>query len=71
MFHQPDLHIYGSGRSMLGDLLDQAFAKYSALVTVPLVGFTMNELGSRVADRMRYDAAERPRPSIRTPTASR
>jgi hypothetical protein len=24
---------------------------------VPLVGFTMNELGSRVADRMRYDAS--------------
>ena len=25
MFHQPDTRIYGSGQSLLGDLLDQMF----------------------------------------------
>ena len=29
-FTRPDLRVYGSGRSLLGDLLDQTFAKYAA-----------------------------------------
>ena len=57
MFHQPNLRLYGSGRSLLGDLLDRTFAKYSGYVTVPLIGPTMDELGVRVADRMAYNAS--------------
>ncbi|HXJ20573.1 MAG TPA: hypothetical protein VMT03_10095 [Polyangia bacterium] len=52
MFHQPDLHIYASGESLLSDLLDETFSKYSNLVTVPLVGPTMEVLGQQVANRM-------------------
>ena len=57
MFHQADLRVYGSGRSLLGDLLDQTFAKYSGRVTTPLISPTMDDLGRRVADRMRYNAS--------------
>ena len=57
MFHQPDLHIYGSGQSLLGDFLDQAFAKYSSRVTVPPIAPTMDELALRVAARMSYNAS--------------
>ena len=57
MFHQPNLRDLGGGRSLLSDLLDRAFTKYQRYVNVPLLGPTMNELGVRVADRMRYNAA--------------
>ena len=57
MFHQPDLRVYGSGRSLLGDLLDQVFAKYGSRVTTPLISPAMEDLGRRVADRMRYNAS--------------
>jgi uncharacterized membrane protein YgcG len=57
MFHQPDLHIYSAGASLLSDLLDQTFSKYTSRVTVPLVGPTMEVLAQRVADRMRYNAS--------------
>ncbi len=57
MFHQPNLRDLGGGRSLLSDLLDRAFTKYQRYVNVPLLGPTMNELGVRVADRMRYNAS--------------
>jgi hypothetical protein len=57
MFHQPDLRIYSSGQSLLGDLLDQTLGKYTNLVSVPLVGPTMEVLGQRVANRMQYNAS--------------
>jgi hypothetical protein len=57
MFHQPNLRDLGGGRSLLSDLLDRTFAKYQGRVSVPLIGPTMNELGERVAERMRYNAS--------------
>jgi hypothetical protein len=57
MFHQADLRQYSAGHSLLGDLLDQTFAKYASRVTTPLISPTMDDLGQRVADRMRYDAS--------------
>jgi len=57
MFHQTNLRDLGGGRSLLSDLLDRAFTKYQRHVNVPMIGPTMNELGVRVADRMRYDAS--------------
>ena len=33
MFHQPNLRLYDGGRSLLGDLLDRTFSKYSGYVT--------------------------------------
>jgi len=57
MFHQTNLRSDGTGHSILSDLLDRTFAKYTALVTVPPIAPTMDQLGVRVADRVRYDAA--------------
>jgi hypothetical protein len=57
MFHQADLRDYGGGHSLLSDLLDAAFDKYAALMTVPVYSPTMDELGQRVAARDSYDGA--------------
>ena len=58
MFHQPDLRVYGSGRSLLGDLLDQTFTKYAARVTTPLISPTD---GRARAARRRSHAVQRRR----------
>ncbi len=57
MFHQADTRDYGGGHSILSDLLDAAFDKYAALMTVPVYSPTMDELGQRVAARDSYDTA--------------
>jgi hypothetical protein len=57
MFHEPNLRTYSAGKSLLGDLIDATLAKYSNLVTVPLVSPTQDVLGQKQASRMAYDAA--------------
>jgi hypothetical protein len=57
MFHQANLHVYGCGRSLLGDLLDRTFDKYDQRLLAAAISPTMDDLGQRFADRMRYDAA--------------
>jgi hypothetical protein len=58
MFHQADCRDYGGGHSLLSDLMDRTLAKYGALVKLPVVSPTMDDVGQRVANRMRYDAAQ-------------
>lgn len=57
MFHQTNMRAYGAGKTLLGDLLDQTFEKYSQYYNLPLVNKTMNDLGVTVANRMQYDKA--------------
>jgi len=57
MFHQADCRDYGTGHSLLGDLMDRVLAKYDALVKLPILSPTMDELGGRQQARMTYDAA--------------
>jgi hypothetical protein len=57
MFHQPNLRAYSGNKSLLSDLLDLTFAKYSQLVTVPITSPTMNALGVQQANRMQYNEA--------------
>jgi hypothetical protein len=57
MFHQPNMRAYSSGHTLLGDLLDQTFQKYSQYFNLPLINKTMNDLGVTVADRMQYNKA--------------
>ena len=59
MFHQPNLTAYDGTHSLLGDLVDATLAKYSQLVKVPLISPTMDQLGVRQADRMKYNDALR------------
>ncbi|HVY41284.1 MAG TPA: polysaccharide deacetylase family protein [Polyangia bacterium] len=57
MFHQADTRDNGGGHSLLSDLLDATFDKYAALMTVPVVSPTMDDLGARVAARAQLDSA--------------
>jgi hypothetical protein len=57
MFHQANLRDNGQGHSLLSDLLDYALDHYGQLMTAPMISPTMDELGKRVADRMRYNAS--------------
>ncbi len=57
MFHQADTRDNGGGHSLLSDLLDAAFDKYAALMTVPIVSPTMDVLGARVAARAQFDTS--------------
>ena len=58
MFHQANTRNYdGAGHSLLSDLLDATFAKYGAVMTFPVVSPTMDDLASRVRNRMALDAS--------------
>jgi hypothetical protein len=58
MFHQANTRNYdGAGHSLLSDLLDDAFSKYAALMTFPVVSPTMEDLASLVRNRMALDAS--------------
>ncbi len=56
MFHQANTRNYdGAGHSLLSDLLDASFAKYEAVMTLPIVSPTMDALADRVRNRMSLD----------------
>jgi hypothetical protein len=58
MFHQANARNYdGAGHSLLSDLLDASFAKYGAVMTLPIVSPTMDELAGLVRNRMALDAS--------------
>ena len=58
MFHQANARDYdGAGHSLLSDLLDATFAKYAAVMTFPVVSPTMDDLATRVRNRMALDAS--------------
>jgi MYXO-CTERM domain-containing protein len=58
MFHQANLRNYdGAGHSLLSDVLDAAFRKYEAVMTLPIVSPTMDDLAARVRNRMSLDAS--------------
>ena len=58
MFHQANTRNYdGAGHSLLSDLMDATFAKYGAVMTLPVVSPTMEDLASRVRNRMSLDAS--------------
>ena len=58
MFHQANTRDYdGAGHSLLTDLMDATFQKYGAVATFPLVSPVMDDLASRVRNRMALDAS--------------
>ena len=58
MFHQANTRDYdGAGHSLLTDLMDATFAKYSAVATLPIVSPIMDDLAGRVRNRMALDAS--------------
>jgi len=57
MFHQTNLAAYSGGHSLFSDIMDATLSKYSALVKVPVLSPTMNQLGQKQSDRMAYNQA--------------
>ncbi len=58
MFHQANVRNYdGAGHSLLSDVLDTAFRKYEAVMTLPVVSPTMDDLAGRVKNRMAFNAS--------------
>jgi hypothetical protein len=58
MVHQANVRNYdGMGHSLLSDVLDAAFRKYEAVMTLPIVSPTMDDLATRVRNRMAFDAS--------------
>jgi MYXO-CTERM domain-containing protein len=58
MVHQANVRNYdGAGHSLLSDVLDAAFHKYEAVMTLPIVSPTMDDLATRVKNRMSLDAS--------------
>lgn len=58
MFHQPNMRAYDGTHSLLGDLLDAAFTKYARLMSFPIVSPQQHELGTFMANRMAFNAAD-------------
>ena len=57
MFHQANLRAYDGIHTTLTDLLDRTLEKYDALVELPILSLTQDEIGRRMAERMRYNEA--------------
>lgn len=57
MYHQPNLRAYDGTHSLLGDLLDMTFAKYSSLVNLPVESLRLDALGRLMANRMTLNAS--------------
>ena len=58
MFHQANARDYdGAGHSLLTDLMDATFAKYSAVATFPVLSPVMDDLAARVRNRMAFNAS--------------
>ncbi len=57
MFHQPNLIAYDGTHSVLGDLLDATFTKYSRIFNLPIQSPSEEELGVQFASRMSYNTS--------------
>ncbi len=58
MFHQANTRDYdGAGHSLLTDLMDATLQKYAAVATFPVVSPNMDELATRVRNRMALNAS--------------
>ena len=58
MFHQANTRDYdGGGHSLLSDLLTATFDKYAAAATLPIVSPTMDDLATRVTNRMAFNGS--------------
>lgn len=55
MFHQPNLSAYDGTHSLLGDLLDMTFTKYTNLINFPVLSLSEDAIGTEMANRSRYD----------------
>ena len=57
MFHQPNLQAYNGTNSLLGDLVDMTFTKYTDLVSFPILSPPEDAIGTEMANRSKYNLA--------------
>lgn len=55
MFHQANLREYEEGHSLLGDLIEATFEKYTTYYDLPVQGLTQAEIGQEMLARMAAD----------------
>ncbi|MCS7001335.1 MAG: hypothetical protein NZ518_00655, partial [Dehalococcoidia bacterium] len=56
MFHQANMRAYAPGRTLITDLLDRVWAKYTAIYTLPILSPPMDAVGAEL--RARTSVAE-------------
>jgi hypothetical protein len=57
MFHVANFRAYDGSHSLMTDLMDSVFSQYTATFNLPVLSPKMDELGSRFAARMAYNAS--------------
>jgi hypothetical protein len=57
MFHQPNVVQYAPGQTLLSDVVKSLLDKYNSMYTLPIRNMREHEVGIRIADRMRFNAA--------------
>jgi hypothetical protein len=57
MYHQPNTRAYDGVNTLLGDLLDTAFAKFRTYSTLPILSLPEHVMGPRMADTMARNSA--------------
>lgn len=57
MFHTPNVRNYGSGRTLLTDLLDATLTKYNRLVNVPIRAISFDQAGTEMKARAAFNNA--------------
>ncbi|MBI3475628.1 MAG: choice-of-anchor D domain-containing protein [Acidobacteria bacterium] len=57
MFHQPNLQAYNGTNSLLGDLVDMTFTKYTDFVNFPILSPPEDAIGTEMANRSKYNLA--------------
>ena len=57
MLHQPNMRAYDGVHSLLGDLIDRAFAKYNSYFNLPVLSPTHNQIAALMQLRMAYNAS--------------
>jgi hypothetical protein len=51
MYHQPNLRAYDGVHTLYGDLIDETFAKYSAIFNVPVQSLRLDQMGIYMANK--------------------
>lgn len=57
MFHQSNLRAYDGTNSLLGKLIDATADKYYRLYSLPIRNLRQSQVGSKMADRMKFDTS--------------
>ncbi len=57
MYHQSNLIRYSGSKTLITDVLDAAFTKFSKISTMPVLSLSQTEIGKRLEDRMQFNGA--------------